>query len=274
METLLFSHANGFPAGSYKKVFDLLAGDFKIDAIDRLGHNEAYPINENWTNLADELIAHIQKHHSQPIIAVGHSLGGIVSFIAAHRSPELFKGLIMLEPPLIRGVTAGLFYMVKKMGMVDGVTPASASKGRREHFSNQQEAVDFFATKKLFRHFDPQCLRDYVEAGTRPAPKGGVELSYSVSAEVEVFRTTPHNLDSYKKKNLCPAILVKGLQSPLTKSWIINGFAKKHGIKLETIQGGHLFPLEYPEETALFLRKTIRHWNKEHSRVRYDSTSL
>lgn len=263
MDTLVFSHANGFPAGSYKKVFDLLAQDFNIDAVDRLGHNEAYPINQNWTNLADELIAHVKKHHAQPVIAVGHSLGSIVSFIAAHQYPELFKGLIMLEPPMVRGIAAGVVYLAKKTGWVDHITPASTSKGRREHFPNQQEAIDYFASKSLFAHFDPQCLRDYVEAGTQPAVQGGIELTFSVAAEVEIFRTTPHNMGSYHQTTLCPGVIVKAKQSPFAKNWIINAFAKKHGLRVETVPGGHLFPLEHPEYTANMLKKTIRHWVKE-----------
>ena len=51
-----FAHANGFPAGSYKTLFDYFPDHFKIIALDKYGHNEQKPINHNWQAQVDELI--------------------------------------------------------------------------------------------------------------------------------------------------------------------------------------------------------------------------
>ena len=60
-DTIHFAHANGFPGGTYKRMLEPLKEKYNIIAMDRLGHNPLYPVNNNWTNLADELIANIKK---------------------------------------------------------------------------------------------------------------------------------------------------------------------------------------------------------------------
>ena len=51
-----FSHANGFPAGTYTKLFTQLNNDFKIGYINQHAHNPDLPIEHNWEKVSDELI--------------------------------------------------------------------------------------------------------------------------------------------------------------------------------------------------------------------------
>lgn len=86
-----FAHANGFPAKTYNKLFSFLAEDFEIGFIERHGHNPKFPVSDNWSFLKDELKEEIQKNYKQPIIGVGHSLGGILHLLVAVENPELYK---------------------------------------------------------------------------------------------------------------------------------------------------------------------------------------
>ena len=50
------------------------------------------------------LIDYVERNAGgSAIIGIGHSLGGILTFLAAYRRPELFKGIIMLDPPQLMG---------------------------------------------------------------------------------------------------------------------------------------------------------------------------
>ena len=51
-----FAHANGFPSGTYNKLFRLLGPEYSIISIDRLGHSAKYPVDDNWVSLTGELI--------------------------------------------------------------------------------------------------------------------------------------------------------------------------------------------------------------------------
>ena len=56
-----FSHANSFPAASYRQLFEELSKNFQIIAVDRFGHDPDYPVNKNWDNQVQELIKFINS---------------------------------------------------------------------------------------------------------------------------------------------------------------------------------------------------------------------
>lgn len=255
-ETLHFAHANGFPAGSYNRLLDCLRGEYKVIAIDRLGHNPLYPANNNWTNLADELISFIEGNADRPVIGAGHSLGSLVTFIAAYKRPELFKALIMLDPPFVTGAWGLVFRFLKFTGLADRITPAGKSSGRRSAWRNMREAEAYFMSKKLFREFDPASLKDYMKHGIEPCGKE-LCLSYDVSTEVEIFRTMPDNIGSYKRPTGIPGTLIYGDASDAVHLPALKRFTSLHCFNLCTAPGGHLFPLEKPLEAAAVIKREL-----------------
>ena len=45
MKTIVFSHANGFPAGTYRLLFDAWReAGFAVHAIDKVGHDPRFPV--------------------------------------------------------------------------------------------------------------------------------------------------------------------------------------------------------------------------------------
>ena len=58
---MVFSHANGFPAPCYAKMFGALKDDFDIRYLPRLAHNPAYPVSDGWPELTHELIEFIEQ---------------------------------------------------------------------------------------------------------------------------------------------------------------------------------------------------------------------
>ena len=82
---LVFSHANGFPAGTYGTLFAAWAqAGWRVLALDRFGHDPAYPVTSNWRPTRDELIAFIERSGADgPVHLVGHSLGGYLSLLVA-----------------------------------------------------------------------------------------------------------------------------------------------------------------------------------------------
>ena len=52
MTTIVFSHGNSFPASTYRVMLDSLrARGFTVHAIEKYGHDPAYPVSDNWPNL-------------------------------------------------------------------------------------------------------------------------------------------------------------------------------------------------------------------------------
>ena len=48
MSTIVFSHANSFPASTYKVLFkDLRSRGYAVKAVEKYGHDTRYPVSNN-----------------------------------------------------------------------------------------------------------------------------------------------------------------------------------------------------------------------------------
>ncbi|WP_343818026.1 alpha/beta hydrolase [Colwellia asteriadis] len=260
--TVNFVHANGFPAGSYQTLFSYFPENIEVIAHEKYGHNPNYPIKNNWQHLVEELVDFIksQQHNNEKIICVGHSFGGVISFMAACKYPELFKGLIMLDPPVITGSTALAVRLIKKTRLIDKFSPSGKAMTRRTHWPLGTDIVELFAKRKLFRHFDRRSLVDYVNSGVveRNAQQ---ELVFDANVEADIFRHLPSNLASFKDKLIVPATLIYAEQTDVCPNpkQVFQRFAKLNKkVTLKTVNGGHMFPLEQPEETAQLITDIIK----------------
>ncbi len=261
MNLINFAHANGFPAGSYKTFFHYFqeTGRYTVIANEKYGHQHRFPVTNNWPHLVEELI-HFVKQQPQPVIAIGHSFGGVISFMAACKYPELFKGLIMLDPPVITGVESWAIHFLKKTPYIDKVTPAGKSKNRRHFWPVETDLTSKFRRSKLFKNFDPRCLSNYVNSAT--IKKGEhLALVFDPQIETEIFRNMPTNLAKFKQKLTIPSALIMGEHSDVSPAYFFKRFAKlNNNIELHTINAGHMFPLEKPQETFALIDQIITRW--------------
>ena len=92
MAIIQFSHDNGFPANTYSVLFEHLK-DHTISAIDNLAENRVPPAI-NWHDLAEDILESVGKF-KEPVIGVGHSLGGMPTLLAPSKKPDIFKIVIL-----------------------------------------------------------------------------------------------------------------------------------------------------------------------------------
>ena len=136
--TIVFSHANGFPAGCYRVLFDIWQrAGWQVHALPRIGHNPQYPVSSNWPHLRDELIRFIEDEvrpkmaEPGPVMLIGHSLGGILSLLIASKRPDLAQGLVLLDSPLVSGWRAHSVQVMKATRLMHRVSPGKVSRQRR-----------------------------------------------------------------------------------------------------------------------------------------------
>mgnify|MGYP006178892309 CR=1 FL=1 len=185
---LHFAHANGIPSACYRKMLGALDASFAVKAVPVLGTDPKYPVDNNWHSLAEQVADSIRERCNGPVIGVGHSLGGLTTFMAAHRYPELFRAVVIMDPPVINGLGALSFGLMKAIGQVDRVTPAGKSQGRREVWPSREVAHELLGKKRLFRSFDPECFDDYIRFGLSDCEEG-VCLTIPAAVEVDILRT-------------------------------------------------------------------------------------
>jgi pimeloyl-ACP methyl ester carboxylesterase len=251
-ELLHFSHANGFPAACYRKFLGCLEPDFRISRIDCIGHDPSYPVTDGWPHLVAQLIDHLSAHGRAPVVGVGHSLGGYLTFMAAVQRPELFKCIILLDAPIIGPFKGRAFGMLKRLGLADRITSAHATRERRREWPSVEEMIAHFRRRKIFRHFDPECLRDYATLGT-VAEGARVRLLFDPEIEYQIYRSVPHDLVYYCNRLKLPAGFVGGRHSnELHRIGLVH---THRSFRVKRIEGGHLFPFERPQAAAEAVRQ-------------------
>ena len=245
---LHFSHANGFPAPAYRSLLGRLDTSFRVGSIAALGMDSRFPPTEGWPLLTRQLIEHMERHYSQPAIGVGHSLGGYLTFMAAVQRPDLFSAVILLDAPIIGAIKGRLLEATKRFGIVDRVTPAGAMRERRSEWSSLAEAERHFRGKRLFRHFAPEAVRDYVRFGLIDEGKK-VRLMIDPAIEYQIYRTVPHDLHRLLPQLKVPAGFIGGADSDVVRRVGLSTM-RRAGFVFRRVPGGHLFPLEHPQAAA------------------------
>lgn len=254
---LHFSHANGFPGPAYRAMLGRLAAAFRVSTGTALGMDPRHPPTEGWPELAGQVIESVERLRDRPVIGVGHSLGGYLTFMAAVRRPELFSAIVLLDAPIIGPIKGRLLAATKRFGIVDRVTPAGATRERRAVWANLAEAERHFRGKRLFRDFAPGALRDYLRHGLRDTGSG-LRLVIDPAIEYQIYRTVPHDLHRLLPALAVPAGFIGGAGSDVVRRVGISTM-RRSGFPLRRVPGGHLFPFEQPQAAAdAILEMTMR----------------
>lgn len=260
MRTIVFAHANGFPAGTYGQLFKAWRADgWRVRALPMLGHDPHYPVASGWAKLRDQLIDYVAAQAPQGAYVVGHSLGGILGLMAASRRPELVKGLVMMDSPVVTGWRAHSVRVMKATGLFARLSPSRVSRTRRHEWASRAEAVAHFAAKSKFARWAPGVLEDYVAAGT--VRRGGrTVLAFDRAIESRIYDTMPIHLGGVLRRHPphCPVGFIAGRSSNEVRQ---GGLAAVHALvggRLRWIDGTHLFPMEHPREAAACVLELLR----------------
>jgi pimeloyl-ACP methyl ester carboxylesterase len=263
---ILFFHGNSFPASTYSVMLnELRRRNLQVQALEKIGHNPAFPVTSNWPHLVEEVHAFAQPliaAHSGPVVLVGHSLGGMLSLMLAAQYPHLAHGVVMVDAPAVGGLQAKVLQLSKTLSLNKKFSPGAISRKRRNEWLSLEEVRAHFASKKVFARWDPQVLNDYVLQGTREEKsEAGVRrvLSFNRDIETLIYNNVPHNLERLLKKHplTCPVSLVAARHS---REMRLAGSDFTHKItkgRITMIDGTHLVPMEKPLVTAAAVEAAI-----------------
>lgn len=259
---IIFSHANSFPASTYRVLFaELRRRGFQVKALEKFGHDEHYPVSNNWAHLTKQLADFAKAETDRtgaPAFLVGHSLGGFLSVMAAARHPELACGVLLLDSPLLGGWRATSVGVAKRTQLIGAVSPGAVSRQRRNSWPSVEAAFEHLRHKKAFARWDEQVLRDYVEHGMHDEGDKRV-LSFAREVETAIYNTLPNNLESLLRHHplKCPAAFIGGTHSAEIKQVGMALTEKVTKGRLMMLDGSHLFPMEQPLATAAAMEAAL-----------------
>jgi len=190
----------------------------------------------------------------EPVFGVGHSLGGYLHYLAAVRRPELYRAIVLLDAPIIGPFRGGMLGATKRLGIVDRVTPAGATRDRRSTWQTRAEARAHFRTRSLFKDFTEEALDNYVRNGL-VEKEGRLRLKIDPLVEYQIYRTIPHDMMRHLRSLRVPAAFIGGADSDVVRRVRLAGMRPKFSMR--KVPGGHLFPFEHPREAATSLAQAL-----------------
>ncbi len=227
--------------------------DFSVSWVEAIGTDPRYPPTEGWPHLVEQLISSVETI-GHPVCGVGHSLGGYLTYLAAVRRPELFRAIVLLDAPIIGPFRGSMLGAVKRLGIVDRVTPAGATRDRRSHWASREEAKAHFRSRRLFRDFTDECLDDYARHGL-VEQDARLHLKIDPAIETQIYRTIPHDMMRHLRALRVPAAFIGGAGSDVVRRVRLAGMRPK--FVLRKVPGGHLFPFEHPRAAATSIAQAL-----------------
>ncbi len=265
---LLFTHATGFNAQTYRTLLAPLAAEFRIFAVDLRGHGattlSADPARmTEWDIHRDDLLAFLDqlvpRHGLRvPLLLGGHSLGASLSLLIAAARPDLVAGLVLAEPVIMPYGYHWWLWLARRLGLRHRASPlAEMAERRRAVFDSREAMLASYRGRGAFRTWPEAMLRDYVEAGTRPRADGSVELACTPAWEAANFRAQAIYLWRRIGRVRCPLSVLCGTIDSTCPSPIVRRLIRlRPDAGVVTVGGAsHFLPMERPDLVHETLRE-------------------
>jgi len=271
---IVFLHATGFNARTYRALLAPLGDKFHVLALDARGHGRTeLPAKvfgyTSWKRHRDDLIA-VLEHFTAPVTLAGHSMGGTVSLLTAGHRTDLVSGLALLDPVILpatmyAGSQMPLGPLVQRFTM-----PLALGAGRRRAtFGSREEAVAAFVGRGVFKSFPQEMIEDYVRDGLIEDGAGGFKLACRPAFEAATYCAQRHDPWGALRKVTDPLVLLRAERnSTISEAATHKLAAIKADARIATVEGaGHMLPMERPDrvraaiETAALLARAGRKYH-------------
>ena len=267
---LHFAHANGFPAGSYDKLLQLLSKERTVYAMDHRATWDSSPYQPpsqfTWHHAADDLIAAIEQVAPSGVMGVGHSLGAVATLLAAIKRPDLFKQILLIEPVMFPTRMFVLFSGLPKPLRAKAFKLVQRTLQRREHWATSDEFTQALSGKSLFKGFSSEVFADYATHGLRKSSKRAAHtassealtLNFRKTWEAQVFLTPPYVWQKIKRLQV-PCVIWRGETGDVVP---MDAWQKWEKIRPESPvrvlhKLGHMAPLQDPVLMANEIQKNL-----------------
>lgn len=242
---LVCVHATGLHGRVWEPFVPRLREHFSVVALDQRGHGDSDKPESGyeWTKFADDVLAVVDTLELTDPIGVGHSAGATALVIAESKRPGTFARLALMDPTLLPPEFRAL--------VPAGLNPMSEqARRRRAVWDSTDELLERLKAGTPLATWREEFLRAYVVHGTKQRSDGSVELKCPPEIEALVYAAALNDAWERLANIACPTLIVTGQTSPM---WG-NGRGEQAAAQLpngrfESVEGGHFFPMERPDET-------------------------
>jgi pimeloyl-ACP methyl ester carboxylesterase len=241
---VVFSHATGFNARTYRSLLSPLGARLRILAPDLRGHGATtlptaragWP---GWSGFRDDLLALLEAETAGPVVLAGHSMGATTSLLAAGERPEQVRALVLVEPVLF---PAG-GHPVDDLDFA----PAQGALRRRRTYPSRAAAKAAYRGRGVFATWTEEQIDDYLAAGLCETPDGEVTLTCAPEWEALIFGHQNIDAEGAIAALETPTRVLFG-EFQATGQFAPPALAAHPKVRTQTLAGtSHLLPMEKPE---------------------------
>jgi len=244
-----FAHANGYPPGSYRQLLDTLAANNMVIAMRQrpLWGNDNFSDIKTWHSLADDMIHFLDENNMSQVVGVGHSLGAVVSVLASHKRPDLFKQLFLIEPVIFHKAMTTINHLLPMWLRKKYVPVCKIALARKDRWESKQELFKSYRNKKVFRRLSDEALQDWIAAGTVSDESGGITLRFTKEWEAHMYATVTNVLSEIRNSSI-PIHVMRGERTDVISDRIWKKLRQQLGEERckNFSDAGHLLPMERP----------------------------
>lgn len=257
-------HGNGFSAMTLAAVASQFPTDWNIWLTNIPGHGEStQPAVKvpNWQDMANSIADAIYQQANVkergPLIGVGHSMGGVLTLLAAAKYPDLFSEIILLDPILFKPNMIFAQRLLRVTGTWRQRALVKSVANRTAVWQNLSEMKKDIAKKSFYKPWHQQVINDYCQYSTHEV-NNNVALSCSPAWEASIFGSYPVGLWRAVKKLTVPTMILQAQKSYFfIPSAVKRAVKKNNNIQWQVFGNHHCFPMEQPIETANILTQLI-----------------
>lgn len=261
---LHFLHGNGFCARSYEPLLRLLAEDFDLWLCDVQGHGDSdhggrfLGWNRSAELAAEAFRAGRARFGAVPVLACGHSFGGVLSALMLAAEPQLFQRAVLLDPVLFPPAMIGAMALSELLGLHERHALARQARSRRRCWSDRAAAYAALHGRGIFRGWSDAALHAYVEHALQVVADG-VALKCRPEREAEIFASYPRRLWATLARVTTPTLVLHGRASyPFVARGVARWCAGNAHVTARLVEGGHCFMQEDPAACAGRVRDFLR----------------
>jgi pimeloyl-ACP methyl ester carboxylesterase len=250
---VVFLHANGFNAMTYRSLLAPLSASLRIIVPDLRGHGATTLAAEprgrrSWRDFRDDVSALLGELGGPPVTLAGHSMGGAVALEAAARNPDRVSNAVLFDPVIWPPLLSVLTHLPGARAAARAHFPLVRSALRRRSvFADRPEAFQLYRGRGAFSGWPETVLADYVAGGLKDRPDGQVELACTPLWEASNFTAQANDQRGALARIARPVWILRaerGSPCHLTDSARLR--RRLPHVRVETVAGGHFFPMEQP----------------------------
>lgn len=245
---VLFLHANGFNAATYRSILSPLGEGLRVLAVDQRGHGrttlEAIPFATNvWRGYSNDLLALLEALGETPTVLAGHSMGATACLLASAERGDAARRLVLFDPVIITPERAAL---LGEEGMKTSPLALGAGK-RRATFADREAAFGSYQGRGAFGNWSDETLRDYLADGLVEGEDGLMHLACAPAWEAANFATPSPDAVGGIARIQAPIRIFKAEIGSTAQFEVHEPAVLAAGAVIEVVPGtSHFLPMERP----------------------------